>query len=169
MPIVNYTLIAINVAIYLFITWPMSRQAVDRGDPDLRACDDDHPRGSRFGMPSKSLCAACPAVAGRPGCLPARICPAAPQLLDLLDAWVFLHGGFMHLFGNMLFLWIYGDNVEHRLGRMRYALWYLLTGVAPTRTWPARSASRMATLPRDLGWISERFRKGLETLSKLAS
>jgi hypothetical protein len=38
----------------------------------------------------------------------------------------------MHLVGNMLFLWIYGDNVEHRLGRLRYLLWYLLTGVAAT-------------------------------------
>jgi membrane associated rhomboid family serine protease len=45
---------------------------------------------------------------------------------------MFLHGGFMHLFGNMLFLWIYGDNVEQRLGRLRYLLYYLLTGVAAT-------------------------------------
>ena len=45
---------------------------------------------------------------------------------------MFLHGGFMHLFGNMLFLWIYGDNVEHRLGPLPYLLWYLATGVAAT-------------------------------------
>jgi hypothetical protein len=38
----------------------------------------------------------------------------------------------MHLFGNMLFLWIYGDNVEHRLGKLKYLLWYLLTGAAAT-------------------------------------
>ncbi|HEX9724329.1 MAG TPA: rhomboid family intramembrane serine protease, partial [Vicinamibacteria bacterium] len=37
-----------------------------------------------------------------------------------------------HLFGNMLFLWIYGDNVEHRLGRVKYLFWYLATGVAAT-------------------------------------
>ena len=35
---------------------------------------------------------------------------------------MFLHGGFMHLFGNMLFLWIYGDNVERRLGALRVPL-----------------------------------------------
>ena len=38
----------------------------------------------------------------------------------------------MHLFGNMLFLWIYGDNVEYRLGRLAFLLWYLATGVAAT-------------------------------------
>ena len=45
---------------------------------------------------------------------------------------MFLHGGFMHLFGNMLFLWIYGDNVEHRLGSVKYLLAYLATGVTAT-------------------------------------
>jgi membrane associated rhomboid family serine protease len=45
---------------------------------------------------------------------------------------MFLHGGFAHLFGNMLFLWIYGDNVEHRLGSVRYVLWYLATGACAT-------------------------------------
>jgi len=57
--------------------------------------------------------------------------PSAPQWLNLLTS-IFLHGGFLHLFGNMLFLWIYGDNVEHRLGRVRYLFWYLFTGVAAT-------------------------------------
>jgi membrane associated rhomboid family serine protease len=56
---------------------------------------------------------------------------ATPQVADLLTS-MFLHGGFMHLVGNMLFLWIYGDNVEHRLGRVRYLLWYLATGAAAT-------------------------------------
>jgi membrane associated rhomboid family serine protease len=45
---------------------------------------------------------------------------------------MFLHGGFAHLFGNMLFLWIYGDNVEHRLGSASYLFWYLLTGASAT-------------------------------------
>jgi membrane associated rhomboid family serine protease len=57
--------------------------------------------------------------------------PASPELLDLVSS-IFLHGGFMHLFGNMLFLWIYGDNVEARLGRVQYLAAYLLTGVAAT-------------------------------------
>ena len=41
---------------------------------------------------------------------------------------MFLHGGFMHLVGNMWFLWIFGDNVEDRLGRVRFLAYYLVTG-----------------------------------------
>ena len=43
---------------------------------------------------------------------------------------MFLHGGFLHLFGNMLFLYIFGDNVEDRLGHLRYVVFYLLCGMA---------------------------------------
>ncbi|SDG47604.1 rhomboid family intramembrane serine protease [Alloyangia pacifica] len=43
---------------------------------------------------------------------------------------MFLHGGFMHLFGNMLFLFIFGDNIEDMLGHLRYLLFYLASGVA---------------------------------------
>ena len=42
---------------------------------------------------------------------------------------IFLHGGWFHLGSNMLFLWIFGDNVEDRLGHGRYLLFYLLCGV----------------------------------------
>lgn len=42
---------------------------------------------------------------------------------------MFMHGGLMHLLGNMLFLWIFGDNVEDRLGRARYLVFYLLCGL----------------------------------------
>jgi membrane associated rhomboid family serine protease len=45
---------------------------------------------------------------------------------------MFLHAGFLHLFGNMLFLWIYGDNVEKRLGHLPFLFWYLATGAAAT-------------------------------------
>jgi len=45
---------------------------------------------------------------------------------------MFLHGSFMHLFGNMLFLWIYGDNVEQRLGPPVYLFAYLATGIVAT-------------------------------------
>jgi membrane associated rhomboid family serine protease len=43
---------------------------------------------------------------------------------------MFLHGGWMHLIGNMWFLWIYGDNIEDILGRWRYLLFYLACGAA---------------------------------------
>lgn len=43
---------------------------------------------------------------------------------------MFLHGGWLHLLGNMLYLWIYGDNVEDALGHARYLTFYFLCGVA---------------------------------------
>ena len=43
---------------------------------------------------------------------------------------MFLHGGWLHFLGNMLYLWIFGDNVEDRLGHFRYVFFYLLCGVA---------------------------------------
>ena len=43
---------------------------------------------------------------------------------------MFLHGGFLHVGGNMLYLWIFGDNVEDRLGHGRFVAFYLLCGVA---------------------------------------
>lgn len=46
-----------------------------------------------------------------------------PVYLTLLTS-MFMHGGLMHLLGNMWFLWIFGDNVEHDLGRIRYLVFY---------------------------------------------
>jgi membrane associated rhomboid family serine protease len=45
---------------------------------------------------------------------------------------MFMHGGWLHLFGNMLFLWIFGDNVEDRFGHLQFLLFYLLVGIAAT-------------------------------------
>jgi membrane associated rhomboid family serine protease len=43
---------------------------------------------------------------------------------------MFLHGGWLHILGNMLYLWIFGDNVEDRLGHVRFVVFYLLCGTA---------------------------------------
>lgn len=51
-----------------------------------------------------------------------------PVLLTFLTA-MFLHGGWVHVLGNMLYLWVFGDNVEDRLGHFRYLLFYLVVGV----------------------------------------
>jgi membrane associated rhomboid family serine protease len=51
-----------------------------------------------------------------------------PIWLTLLTS-MFMHGGWLHLGGNMLFLWIFGDNVEHRIGNIPYAIFYLVAGV----------------------------------------
>lgn len=55
--------------------------------------------------------------------------PARFQMIDVLTS-MFMHGGWLHLIGNMWFLWIYGDNVEDVLGHGKYLLFYLLCGVA---------------------------------------
>lgn len=51
-----------------------------------------------------------------------------PVYLTLLTS-MFMHGGFMHIAGNMLYLWIFGDNIEDRLGHARYFLFYIVVGV----------------------------------------
>lgn len=47
---------------------------------------------------------------------------------------MFMHGGWLHLFGNMLYLWIFGDNVEDNFGSFRFLMFYLLCGIAATFT-----------------------------------
>jgi membrane associated rhomboid family serine protease len=45
---------------------------------------------------------------------------------------MFIHGGWFHLLGNMIFLWVFGDNVEDAMGHVRYAVFYLIAGLAAT-------------------------------------
>ena len=51
-----------------------------------------------------------------------------PIWLTLLTS-IFMHGGWLHIAGNMLFLWIFGDNVEHRIGHVLYLAFYLVAGI----------------------------------------
>jgi membrane associated rhomboid family serine protease len=53
-----------------------------------------------------------------------------PQQIFSFFSSMFLHGGWIHLLGNMWILWIFGDNVEDRLGRLRYLALYLASGIA---------------------------------------
>jgi len=53
---------------------------------------------------------------------------------------MFMHAGWMHLLGNMLFLWIFGDNVEDRLGRAKFLIFYLVCGIVATLAQVAVSA-----------------------------
>jgi membrane associated rhomboid family serine protease len=57
------------------------------------------------------------------------VVPSRLELASLVTS-MFLHGGWMHLIGNMWFLWIYGDNVEDILGSAKYLIFYLACGVA---------------------------------------
>lgn len=126
-PWVTYSLIVVNVAIYVLLL-PLSFQSADLSDPALLDYVQTlvNERGLTRGLIPEVArqISAYDLVVYRHG-----FRPVSPSLFDVLTS-MFLHGGLMHLLGNMLFLWIYGDNVEHRLGRLRYLLIYLGTGAA---------------------------------------
>jgi membrane associated rhomboid family serine protease len=104
-PFINYFLIVLNVLIFL---WELSV-----GHRALSGFMYE------FGVvPHKALTALTGHAAGGP----------AVALLPLFTS-MFLHGSFLHLAGNMLALWIFGDNIEDYLGHFRYLLMYLASGV----------------------------------------
>ena len=128
-PVVTWTLIGVNVAVFLLVTLPLSTIQPAFDDPVL--VDYVRALAPRLSgrMELEALLqqvSAYDLVVFAHGFRPAE--PSVPALATSM----FLHGGFMHLAGNMLFLWIYGDNVEHRLGRWRYLAAYLGTGVLAT-------------------------------------
>lgn len=128
-------LIGINVAVHLFLVMPMERRGLTSEDlRDNQATLQEMwawqgPRVQAEGYTAQQWVASLSQADLLTHRLGYR--PGAPSLLALL-ACMFLHGGFMHLAGNMLFLWIYGDNVEYRLGPLRFVLWYLVTGMVGT-------------------------------------
>ncbi len=70
-------------------------------------------------------------LVGRVRGIPGLVLEPSPQPVHLtLLSSMFMHGGWLHLGGNMLFLYIFGDNVEHRLGPIRFAVFYLAAGLA---------------------------------------
>lgn len=109
-PVVTYALIAVNVLVYLLIALPLDQQLIEEfstlARPGARTAYDTivYDYGYR---------------------------PRDGSVLTILTS-MFLHAGPMHLAGNMLFLWIYGDNVEDRLGRVTFLIAYLLSGAAAT-------------------------------------
>jgi membrane associated rhomboid family serine protease len=121
-PIVNYVLIAINILVFVFLqqlgtnerfTYAFSTvpQEILSGR-DIRTADRivEHP------------------VTGQQLLIPGLQPTPFSVYLTLIIS-MFMHGGIAHIAGNMLFLWIFGDNVEHRLGHLRYLIFYLLTGI----------------------------------------
>jgi membrane associated rhomboid family serine protease len=128
-PIVNYAILALNVAVYLLVSLPLSFQPADPGDPRIAEYVEVLRQNLPTGVSVQDVLQQLSKYDLLVFSWGYR--PAEPSLLALFAS-MFLHGGFAHLFGNMLFLWIYGDNVEHRLGSARYAFWYLVTGAAAT-------------------------------------
>jgi membrane associated rhomboid family serine protease len=150
-PWVNWSIIALNVAVYFLITLPLSSQGVDPNDPVLgeylRAIANQLPPGITLEQVLSSVSSydLYTFIHGYK--------PGAPSVGDLFYS-IFLHGGFLHLAGNMLFLWIYGDNVEHRLGRLGYLLTYLSTGAMATLFFSVLAGPSMTPLVGASGAIS---------------
>ncbi len=64
--------------------------------------------------------------------VPARFSADPAANIATVFSAMFMHGGWLHLGGNMLYLWIFGDNVEDRFGHVKYLVFYLLAGIAAT-------------------------------------
>lgn len=102
-PYVNWALIAITIAVFVFFQTPVAP-----GYSEIFPAS--------FGV--------IPSVLFETRALPPdlRFIPADWTLVS----YAFFHGGWMHLLGNMLFLWVFGDNIEDALGHVKYLLFYLL-------------------------------------------
>jgi membrane associated rhomboid family serine protease len=86
-------------------------------------------------------------------------CPLGPPNFDKIPALsvlyaMFLHGSWLHLLGNMLFLWVFGNNIEDRLGRVRYLLFYLLCGYVATYGFALADPNSTTTLVGASGAIA---------------
>ena len=117
-PVVNYILIAINVLVFVFL------QSLGTNEQFTYAFSTV-PEEIRTGV---DIARPVPIEIGdQRGEIGLQPTPVSVYLTLLTS--MFMHGSIMHLFGNMLFLWIFGDNLEHALGRARYIAFYLLTGL----------------------------------------
>lgn len=93
------------------------------------------------------------------GAVPAHVTGLAPEIspypasLTILT-YMFLHGGFFHIAMNMLFLWIFGDNVEDAMGRGRFLIFYLLSGFAAAMGHVLLNPSSMTPMVGASGAIS---------------
>jgi membrane associated rhomboid family serine protease len=126
---ITILLIIANVIVFMMVTLPLSVVPPDPGDPRLagyiHAVSPHLPPGMSLPAFVQQISAYDLLV------FEYGYRPAAPSVMSLFAA-MFLHANLVHLLGNMLFLWIYGDNVERRLGPFRFLFWYLATGVAAT-------------------------------------
>jgi membrane associated rhomboid family serine protease len=119
-PVVNYLFIAANVLVYVFL------QQLGSNDQFTYAFSLV-PREITNGIDLSGTQIVRDAL-GNTGRIQLYSSPL-PVYFNFLSS-MFMHGGFMHIFGNMLFLWIFGDNIEDRIGHIRYAIFYLLCGFA---------------------------------------
>jgi membrane associated rhomboid family serine protease len=146
-PVVTVSLIVLNLLVFMYQGYLSSRPAVvvdlapwgQAGlvppGVDPRAFQREFTRSG--GGPLPSRVAAADAFIMQYGFVPAEFSSghdlpptiAIPIWLTLLTS-MFLHGGLFHVLGNMLYLWVFGDNVEGAMGRGRFLAFYLLCGMA---------------------------------------
>ncbi len=133
--LVTWLLIALNVLVFLFE--PIARAPVtDPGGSLAQVCRQER-FFRRYAAIPKELTSneQLPVTAGDP--VPGQGCEAVPAryhkvpVVSVFYA-MFLHGGLLHLAGNMLFLFVFGNNVEDRLGRLHFLLFYLAAGYVAT-------------------------------------
>jgi membrane associated rhomboid family serine protease len=127
-PYVNWTLIAINVAVFVYML--TLDQRADGLIANLRVSEAD-----RFLFDYGYVPACVSETLGYetdvPNAVLRQVCPADSDRVWLqIVTSMFVHAGWAHIGGNMLFLWVFGDNIEDRLGHVRYLGFYLLCGFA---------------------------------------
>lgn len=122
-PIVNYILIAINVFVFIFLQGMGSNDeftyAFSTVPEEIVTGEDIIATGERIVQD--------PETGETFTVLGLQETPILVYLTLITS--MFMHGGFAHLFGNMLYLWIFGDNLEDSLGHFRYFLFYMVCGV----------------------------------------
>ena len=121
-PVVNYLLILINVLVFVFLqglgTNEKFTYAFSTVPAEILTGRDVVTRDRILVQPLTGQ------QVEMPGLQPTPI----PVYLTLITS-MFMHGGIAHIFGNMLFLFIFGDNIEDRLGHIRYLIFYLICGI----------------------------------------
>ncbi|MGI8470268.1 MAG: rhomboid family intramembrane serine protease [Pyrinomonadaceae bacterium] len=120
-PIVNYAIIAINILVFVFL------QGLG-GNDHFTYAFSLVPREITTGIDLISPQIIHDQISGQTAQIQNYAAPLGVYF-NILSS-MFMHGNFMHIFGNMLFLWVFGDNIENRLGHLRYAAFYLVCGLA---------------------------------------
>ena len=121
-PWVNYTFILINVFVFVFLQGLGSN---DKFTYAFSTVPGEIVSGRDIVTPNRILVEP---ITGQRVAMPGLQPTPVPVLLTLITS-MFMHGGLAHIFGNMLFLWIFGDNIEDRVGHVRYLIFYLVCGV----------------------------------------
>jgi membrane associated rhomboid family serine protease len=121
-PVVNYILIAINILVFVFL---QQLGTNERFTYAFSTVPLEIVRGRDITTPDRIVEHP---VTGQQLLIPGLQPTPFSVYLTLIIS-MFMHGGIAHIAGNMLFLWIFGDNVEHRIGHIRYLIFYLLTGI----------------------------------------